>query len=239
MADLFRVYLVPALCLCAAVAAAAPADEANLFVGTAGSGHTTPAACRPFSSVQAGPDTGVLDWKYCSGYQYGDTSLFGFSSSHISGSGCADLGDVLLLPFTREFGAPRRKFDMDKSSERAVPGYYSVKLPGEGVLAEMTATPRVALYRFSYPERAIRRLMVDLQHGVVVWGEHGVTNRVLECSASVLPDKDGLDAALRVASWTTRRFRFRRSSSVRMSGYRSRNFSASKKRLLSRGWISR
>ena len=205
MVDLFRVNLVPALCLCAAVAAAAPADEANLFVGTAGSGHTTPAACRPFASVQAGPDTGVLDWKYCSGYQYGDTSLFGFSSSHISGSGCADLGDVLLLPFTREFGAPRRKFDMDKSSERAVPGYYSVKLPGEGVLAEMTATPRVALYRFSYPERAIRRLMVDLQHGVVVWGEHGVTNRVLECSASVLPDKDGLDAALRVASWTTRR----------------------------------
>ena len=75
-----------------------PVDAVDVFVGTAGSGHTTPAACRPFALVQAGPDTGVLDWKYCSGYQFADTSLFGFSSSHISGSGCADLGDVLLLP---------------------------------------------------------------------------------------------------------------------------------------------
>ena len=189
----------------AMAASAAVVDEANLFVGTSGTGHTTPAACRPFSLVQAGPDTGVLDWRYCSGYQHSDTELFGFSSSHISGSGCADLGDVLLLPFTRESIAPREKLPFDKASEKASPGWYSAVLPTEGVTAEMTATPRVALYKFAYPMDRTPRLLVDLQHGVVVWGEHGVTNRVLECEASVLEGNTGVEASLRVASWTTRR----------------------------------
>jgi len=186
-------------------ASAAPVDEVDVFVGTAGTGHTTPAACRPFSLVQAGPDTGVLDWKYCSGYQHGDAELLGFSSSHISGSGCADLGDVLLLPFTREAVAPRGKLPMDKASEKASPGYYSVRLPDEGVTAEMTATPRVALYKFVYPMDRTPRLLVDLQHGIVVFGEHGTTNRVLECEASVLDGNAGVEAALKVASWATRR----------------------------------
>ena len=200
----------PKMSLMAALAAASlacgaadPVDEVNLFVGTAGSGHTTPAACRPFALVQAGPDTGILDWKYCSGYQYGDTSLLGFSSSHISGSGCADLGDVLLLPFTsRE--TPLRAA-MDKATERAWPGYYSVRLPEEKVKAEMTATQRAGYFRFTYPTACEAKLLVDLQHGVVVFGENGLTNRVLACNAKVLPDLSGVDAALQVKSWTTRR----------------------------------
>ena len=182
-----------------------PIDMVNVFVGTSGTGHTTPAACREFGMVQAGPDTGVLNWKYCSGYQHGDKELFGFSSSHISGSGCADLGDVLLLPFTREKISPREKLPMDKSSETAQPGYYSVSLPGEGVRAEMTASKRVGFYRFTYPADKVQRLLVDLQHGVVVWGFDGVTNRVYECEAKVLPDLKGVEAALKVSSWAKRR----------------------------------
>ena len=191
-----------------------PVDAVDVFVGTAGSGHTTPAACRPFALVQAGPDTGVLDWKYCSGYQFADTSLFGFSSSHISGSGCADLGDVLLLPFTRAAIAPREKLPMDKSSETARPGYYSVRLPTEGVTAEMTATRRVGYYRFAYDAGRTPRLLVDLQHGIVVFGADGATNRVLACDARIvrgLVDQRyaegivGVDAALQVRSWATRR----------------------------------
>ncbi len=182
-----------------------PVDAVDVFVGTSGTGHTTPAACRPFALVQAGPDTGVLAWEYCSGYQHGDTELFGFSSSHISGSGCADLGDVLLLPFTRDAVAPREKLPMDKASETASPGYYAVKLPTEGVNAEMTATKRVGLYRFTYPADKPQRLLVDLQHGIVVWGTDGTTNRVKACEATVLPGLAGVDAALTVSSWTTRR----------------------------------
>ncbi len=66
----------------------------NPFVGTAATGHTTPAATCPFGMVQPGPDTGNFAWKYCSGYQYADTTLIGFSQTHLSGTGAADLGDV-------------------------------------------------------------------------------------------------------------------------------------------------
>lgn len=182
-----------------------PVEAVDVFVGTRGTGHTTPAACRPFAMVQAGPDTGVLDWAHCSGYQYDDTSLLGFSSSHISGSGCTDLGDVLLLPFTRATIAPQEKLPMDKASEVASPGYYAVKLPTEGVMAEMTATKRVGYYRFDYGAAKVPRLLVDLQHGVVVFGENGMTNRVLACAAHVRPDLTGVSAALEVKCWTTRR----------------------------------
>ena len=182
-----------------------PVDAVNAFVGTAGSGHTTPAACRPFALVQAGPDTGVLDWKYCSGYQFADTELFGFSSSHISGSGCTDLGDVLLLPFTRAAVKPNEKLPMDKSTEVANPGYYAINLPTEGVTAEMTATKRVGYYRFAYPADKVQKLLVDLQYGIVVFGENGMTNRVLACDAKVLPDLTGVEAGLQVTCWTTRR----------------------------------
>jgi predicted alpha-1,2-mannosidase len=192
-------------CFILALAGALTVSDVNPFIGTSGTGHTTPAAARPFAMVQAGPDTGVLDWAHCSGYQYGDRDLFGFSSSHISGSGCTDLGDVLLLPFTRAAIAPREKLALDKSSEKATPGFYSVRLPGESVTAEMTASPRVGLYRFAYPADKPARLLVDLQHGVVVYGEWGVTNRVLACESDVLKDLSGVDAALEVACWTKRR----------------------------------
>ena len=181
-----------------------PVDAVNAFVGTSGTGHTTPAACWPFGMIQAGPDTDVLDWSHCSGYQYGDTSLLGFSSSHISGAGCGDLGDVLLLPFTRETIAPREKVAMDKASEKASPGYYSVRLPTEGVTAEMTATRGVGRYRFSYDAGKTPRLLVDLQHGIVVFGENGMTNRVLVCDARTLPGLTGVEASLSVKSWATR-----------------------------------
>ena len=64
------------------------------FVGTAGTGYTTPAATVPFGGVQAGPDTGTLDWAHCSGYQYGDTLLPGLSSTHLSGTGCGDFTEA-------------------------------------------------------------------------------------------------------------------------------------------------
>ncbi len=182
-----------------------PVDMVDVFIGTGGTGHTTPAACRPFGLVQAGPDTGVLDWAHCSGYQYGDAALLGFSSAHISGSGCGDLGDVLLLPFTRERIRPWEKLPLNKSSEKAAPGFYAVSLPTEGVRAEMTASPRVGYYRFDYGRAKAPRLLVDLQYGIVVYGENGTTNRVQSCRANVLPDLMGVEADLVVSSWATRR----------------------------------
>ena len=69
------------------------------FIGTSGTGHTTPAACVPFGLVQAGPDTGNGTWDYCSGYRYDDKTICGFTQTHLNGTGCPDLGDVRILPF--------------------------------------------------------------------------------------------------------------------------------------------
>ena len=134
-----------ALCVtaaCAALAARAAEDLASYvdpFTGTAGTGHTHPSACVPFGMVQAGPDTGGgrnADWAYCSGYQYRDTSVLGYSQTHLSGTGCPDYNDVQLLPFAGELGAQPTRRAIDKATERAEPGYYSVVQPGDGVRLE-------------------------------------------------------------------------------------------------------
>ena len=93
-----RIGMVVAGTLCASAAFGDLAEYVDPFVGTAGTGHTTPAACCPFGMVQAGPDTGNEDWNHCSGYVSGDKRIFGFSHTHLNGTGCPDLGDILILP---------------------------------------------------------------------------------------------------------------------------------------------
>ena len=99
-----RLGLVVAGTLCAGAAFGDFAEYVDPFTGTAGTGHTHPAACVPFGMVQAGPDTGCNDWAYCSGYQFRDKSVLGYSLTHLSGTGCPDYGDVQILPFTGAFG---------------------------------------------------------------------------------------------------------------------------------------
>ena len=114
------------------------AEYVNLFVGTAGAGHTTPAACCPLGMVQAGPDTGNEDWNHCAGYVYGDKKIFGFSQTHLNGTGCPDLGDVLILP-----DATLEGLEYDKSSETAAPGWYAVAL-ANGAKVEIAAAEHSA-----------------------------------------------------------------------------------------------
>ena len=92
------------------------------MIGTSATGHTFPAACVPFGLVQAGPDTGNGTWHYCSGYRYEDKTICGFTQTHLSGTGCSDLGDLRILPFRGDTAAPSA-FDHEK--ETATPGYYS------------------------------------------------------------------------------------------------------------------
>ena len=94
-----RVMVVAAL-LSAVIARGDLAEYVDPFTGTAGTGHTHPAAEVPFGMVQAGPDTGNFKWDYCSGYQFKDTAVLGYSQTHLSGTGCADYCDVSILPFT-------------------------------------------------------------------------------------------------------------------------------------------
>jgi len=119
------------------------------FIGTDGVGHCFPGACTPFGLVQASPETGSGAWEYCSGYQYRDSLIKGFSQTHLNGTGCPDLGDILLLPFAGDTDAIKFESSFDKTTESANPGYYSVFLSDFEVQAEMTASAHCAFHRFS------------------------------------------------------------------------------------------
>lgn len=118
----------------------------------------------PFGMVQLGPSQRVKGWDWCSGYHYSDSTLLGFSHTHLSGTGIGDLGDVLLLPSTQPGDTASR---FSHASESCRPGYYKVKLDDSGVLAELTATPRTGMHRYSYPAGSDSAyLRLDLDYGI-------------------------------------------------------------------------
>lgn len=157
------------------------ASWVNPFIGTGGHGHTFPGPSLPFGMVQPGPDTRLTGWDGCSGYHHGDRVLYGFSQTHLSGTGCSDYGDILLLPATgpvkwasgyrSQGGETPLPFDpagygsaFDKASERAEAGYYAVDLQDYGVRAEVTATLRTGLYRFRFARAENAHVLLDLAH---------------------------------------------------------------------------
>ena len=192
------------LALCASAAeAVGPCAYVDPFIGTAGTGHTFPSACVPFGLVQAGPDTGNGDWAHCSGYRYEDKSIYGFSQTHLNGTGALDLGDVRILPFTAE--SVPESVPYDKASERAKPGFYAVTLAG-GTKVEASATERCAIYRISYPKGAKSRLLVDPR-----WC---ITRRkpASDCfrSVDVAPDgRTGVSGKVVVNNWVERTYAFK------------------------------
>ena len=186
-----------------AVVADSAANYVDPFVGTAGTGHTFPAACVPFGLVQAGPDTGNGDWDHCSGYRYGDSSIFGFSQTHLNGTGCPDLGDVRMLPFTSE--SVPESVPYDKASESARPGFYTVTLAG-GVKVEVSATERCAIYRMSYPKGERCRLLVDPRWCIT--RDRTPAECIRLCD--VAPDgKTGVSGKVVVNNWVKRTYAFK------------------------------
>jgi len=163
-----------------------PADYVNPLIGTDGMGHTFPGACAPFGIVQLSPDTDTIPhnvggiyqpraYEYCAGYRYGDPTIVGFSHTHFSGTGHSDLGDILVMPGTgairlhpgtaeRPDDGYRSRFSHD--GEVARPGYYAVTLSDYGIRAEMTASQRVGMHRYTFPENTDGHVVIDLQHGI-------------------------------------------------------------------------
>jgi predicted alpha-1,2-mannosidase len=139
----------------------------NPFIGTASGGHTYPGATVPFGLVQVSPDTGNVGWNYCSGYQYEDSEIIGFSHTHMSGSGCPDLGDILLMPFTGAVQQPQYKSQFSHLDETAWPGYYAVELKDFGIKAELTVSQRCAFHRYSFDNAKDGHVLLDLQAGLV------------------------------------------------------------------------
>ena len=164
-----RIGLVVVGTLCASAAFGDLAEYVDPFTGTAGTGHTHPAACVPFGMVQAGPDTGCNDWAYCSGYQYKDSSVLGYSLTHMSGTGCPDYGDVQILPFTGTMEKMPMRRTIDKGSEKASPGYYTVRQSDDGLTVEIAAAKRAAICRVTGGRDGEVKVLVNLPFGL---GDH-------------------------------------------------------------------
>lgn len=155
------------------------ADEVQYvdpFIGTGFHGHTFPGATRPYAMVQLSPDTHIMGWDASSGYHYDDQQIYGFSHTHLSGTGIGDLGDIMLLPFSGgDSIKPVATFK--KETEKATPGYYAVRLENLGVNVELTSTDRVGFHRYTFDNPKDRRVMLDLGHVLQPnWGHKLVSN---------------------------------------------------------------
>ncbi|MGX8682817.1 MAG: GH92 family glycosyl hydrolase [Bacteroidales bacterium] len=181
------------------------ASYVNPMIGTEGMGHTFPGACAPFGIVQLSPDTDTIPhningvyqgkvYEYCAGYQHTDNTIVGFSHTHLSGTGHSDLGDIMIMPQTGALQLnPGTKDDPDSGyrqrfshdTEQASPGYYAVTLDDTGVEVQLTATQRVGVHKYTYPEGFDQRIILDLLHGLynydgkVLWSTLRVENDTL------------------------------------------------------------
>ena len=141
------------------------------FIGTAAHGHVFPGATTPFGMVQLSPDNGTSGWDWCSGYHWSDSLIAGFSHTHLSGTGIGDLCDILFLPSMNEFNlsladstaslARLNRSWFSHDAEQARPGYYAVAL-ANGINAELTATPRCGVQRYTATGDGLIHLLVDL-----------------------------------------------------------------------------
>ncbi len=158
-----------AFALCACSEDRTPAEYVNPLIGTGFHGHTYPGATVPFGMVQLSPDTRTQGWDGCSGYHYTDNSIIGFSHTHLSGTGCADLCDILVRPSTvrpeLEDGLfAKEPLLFSHKDEDACAGYYRVALKKDGIIAELTARPRTGVHKYTFKGKGDRYILIDLIH---------------------------------------------------------------------------
>ena len=149
----------------------APIDYVDPFIGTGFHGHTYPGATAPFGAVQLSPDTRNAGWDACSGYHYSDSTIIGFSHTHLSGTGCADLADILFHPTSKEADLKPQGYifaplAFSHADEQASPGYYSVEFREAGIRAELTATRYAGVHRYTYAKGAPQNVIIDLKHAI-------------------------------------------------------------------------
>jgi len=154
------------------------------FIGTGFHGHTFPGPSRPHGMVQLSPDTRLNGWDASSGYHYSDSTIYGFSHTHLSGTGIGDMGDVLLLPFTGPINKPYTRDNLplalfEHSNEQAAPGYYTVEFDNYQVKAELTASERVGMHRYRFDPGSENLLLLDIGHILQrTWGHENVSNQL-------------------------------------------------------------
>lgn len=172
----------------------------NPFIGTQGTDHTFPGASRPFGMVQVSPDTYNWGWNHTSGYQFLDSTILGFSNTHISGAGIPEFGDILLLPLTKNT-VNSKHVGIDKQTEKAHPGYYSVRL-NNGVFAELTSTAQVGFHTYQFEEdKSFIRL--DFNHGL-----HFLDSNLIQSSTIEWVGSNAIKGSVETKNWVERRYYF-------------------------------
>ena len=153
-------------------------NHVDPYIGSGGHGHVFVGASVPFGAVQLGPNNIYKGWDWCSGYHYSDSILIGFSHTHLSGTGCADLGDILVMPYTGDIKTQRGEQDdltdaysakYSHRDEEVSPGYYSILIKKYGIKAELSATNRVGIHRYTFPANASAHVIINLKEGT---GDH-------------------------------------------------------------------
>ena len=139
----------------------------NPFIGTGGHGHTYPGASMPFGMMQLSADTRMADWDGSSGYHYSDSLIYGFSHTHLSGTGIPDYCDLLFMPFTGETRWDKEDYRsaFSHQNEKASPGYYEVLLDKNNIKAQLTTSARAGMHQYTFPQQGKNgKLMIDLSH---------------------------------------------------------------------------
>ncbi len=163
-----------------------PVEYVNPFIGTGGHGHTYPGASYPFGMMQLSPDTRLTGWDGCSGYHYSDSIVYGFSHTHLSGTGVSDYGDILLMPVNngteiqgsalnyKDFQSP-----FSHEREEARPGFYEVYLDRPQVKAALTTTPRGGIHQYAFEAPESPAVVLDLEH----------RDEVLDCDFKIIGER--------------------------------------------------
>jgi len=166
-----------------------PVDYVDPFIGTGGHGHTFPGATVPFGMVQLSPDTRLEGWDGCSGYHYSDTIVYGFSHTHLSGTGVGDYCDILLMPTQGkvQFNNGYKKgvengyaSVFNKTSEKASPGFYAVHLNKYDIDVRLTATERVGIHEYTFNKADTANIILDLTH----------RDKLIDCDINVVNEKE-------------------------------------------------
>lgn len=178
------------------------AQYVNPFIGTGGHGHTFPGAIVPFGMVQLSPDTRIDgSWDGCSGYHYSDAVIYGFSHTHLNGTGVSDYGDIMLMPTMGKAGLNPKEYSsaFSHKNEKASAGFYSVKLDKNNIDVRLTTTKRVGYHEYTFNNAGTANIILDLNH----------RDKLLEGEVKVI-DAKTIEVSRRSSAWATNQYIYAR-----------------------------
>ena len=193
-----RNFLFTILFITSSVFAQDFAKHVNPFIGTGGHGHTFPGATTPYGMVQLSPDTRIDgSWDGCSGYHYSDNLIYGFSHTHLNGTGVSDYGDIMLMPTMGEPSFDNKEYSSTFShdNEKASAGFYSVKLDKHNIDVRLTTSTRVGFHEYTFNEKGQANIILDLNH----------RDKLLEGRIRVIDDKT-VEVLRRSEAWAQNQY---------------------------------